>query len=479
MMPSSNKKFAVPAKPMLSPIMLLKRLAPPQAIIHIGAGTGNGEIHQWQQWEVPHALIIDADQDRLDWAEPLVAERPGWQILNTVLADTEDEIGYYQATNPDEDGLIPPERLTKLWPNLRTITNGHRPGQRLDRLLSEESCAVFNQSIPIWTFIDCLPALPILKGAGVLIDQWSVLWLRVLLQPTSGIEAGAVLENIDAFLQPHGFRCVDITESNHPAIGYAIFVRDWQAVLTPQIDGLTQTNTALAEGKAALASRRDALETEVATLTQARDLQSKLAAEGQSRVQALTQERDSLAAQANERQAQIDTLTQTTAVLTEEKTSLAERRDALQSEVAALTQARDEKSQLAAKGQTGIQPLTQERDSHAKQAVERQAQIDALTQTAATLTEEKTALAALRDALQGEVATLTRVRDEQGKLAAESKTERESLQIQLKQKGSRITQLESELAEFVARQQLLNDEMIRAEAQIDLIKDVLLREPGL
>jgi hypothetical protein len=39
--------------------------------------------------------------------------------------------------------------------------------------------------------------------------------------------------------------------------------------------------------------------------------------------------------------------------------------------------------------------------------------------------------------------------------------------------------LESKLAEYEHRQQLMHEEMVRAEGQIDLIKDVLLREPGL
>ena len=40
-------------------------------------------------------------------------------------------------------------------------------------------------------------------------------------------------------------------------------------------------------------------------------------------------------------------------------------------------------------------------------------------------------------------------------------------------------QLEAERTDLEARPHLLNEEMVRAEAQINLIKDVLLREPGL
>jgi hypothetical protein len=47
---------------------------------------------------------------------------------------------------------------------------------------------------------------------------------------------------------------------------------------------------------------------------------------------------------------------------------------------------------------------------------------------------------------------------------------------QLKEKNS---QLEKHQTELDQRQQLIHEEITRAEAQIDLIKDVLLREPGL
>jgi hypothetical protein len=42
-----------------------------------------------------------------------------------------------------------------------------------------------------------------------------------------------------------------------------------------------------------------------------------------------------------------------------------------------------------------------------------------------------------------------------------------------------MANLKAQYSESDARQRLLNDEMIKAEAQLELIKDVLLREPGL
>ena len=65
MMVSSDVKGSISTRPISNHMQLLLKLAPPQAIIHIGAGTGNGEMHQWRHWDIPHALIIDADPNRL------------------------------------------------------------------------------------------------------------------------------------------------------------------------------------------------------------------------------------------------------------------------------------------------------------------------------------------------------------------------------------------------------------------------------
>ncbi|MGZ5535994.1 MAG: hypothetical protein ACXWFP_15750, partial [Methylobacter sp.] len=162
---------------------LLRQIVPPKAVIHIGAGTGNGDMHLWRQWQVPCALILDADETRLDWAVKMATENPAWLVRSAVLAESEGEADFYNATNPAEDGLIPPEKLGGLWPNLRTSKQIRCQTQRLDNLLNDETLIALQQSSSIWTLIDCLPALPILQGAGSELDRWSILWLRVLLKP--------------------------------------------------------------------------------------------------------------------------------------------------------------------------------------------------------------------------------------------------------------------------------------------------------
>jgi len=614
-------------------IELLRRIMPPQAVIHIGAGTGNGDMHLWRQWSVPYALIIDADPTRLGWAEGLAVENPAWQIRTAVLADRNNEVDYYRASNPDQDGLISPEKLAVLWPNLHTSESMRRQTQRLDSLLCDQALTSFQQALSTWLLIDCLPVLPILEGAGVELDRWSVLWLRVLLKPLADDDTVGTLNELEIYLRPHGYRCIHVFEDNHPAAGKALFVRDWHGQLMPIIKKLSEENSVVFAEK--LTSEQNAfavnnsLQNQIGILTQVRDEQSQLAAERQAQVVTLTQEKTVLAEQrhaldqeikavkqardeqnqlAAERQAQVVTLTQEKTVLaeqrhaldqeikavkqardeqnqlaaerqaqvvalTQEKTVLAEQRHALDQEIKAVKQARDEQNQLAAERQAQVVTLTQEktvlaeqrhaldkeinavkqaRDEQSQLAVERQAQIVTLTQEKTvlaeqrhtldqeinavkqalneqsqlagerqalveTLAQEKTVLAEQGHALDQEINALKHVRDEQSRLAAERQTqvvtltkektalleelrllgeeitglskvrdeqariaievhhEFEQLQTKLHLREIHVVKLENELAERDVRQRMLNEEMIKAEAQIDLIKDVLIR----
>ena len=105
--------------------------------------------------------------------------------------------------------------------------------------------------------------------------------------------------------------------------------------------------------------------------------------------------------------------------------------------------------------------------------------MDTLTKTNATLAAEKSALAQRRDALQGEIALLIQARDEQANLVAKRDSDLELAQRRIAETDAKNLQSVSAMTELDARQHMLNDEVARAEAQIDLIKELLFREPGL
>lgn len=141
--------------------------------------------------------------------------------------------------------------------------------------------------------------------------------------------------------------------------------------------------------------------------------------------------------------------------------------------------ARDQQSKLAQEFKQQLEDLTKvheellaNRDFHVQESAGRQQQIAQLT---ASLEHQNTQAQQLKQQLeQASVA-----RDEQARLAAESQAELEKVKVALQDTDNRKNQLEAQLAELQHRQQLMNEEMVKAEGQIELIKDLLLREPCL
>ena len=364
-------------------IEITRRLCPPVGVIHVSADNGGAAFRRWSDLAIPNVWLFSASPTGGSQLRDLVAKTPGWAAEHVLLGDQEvDSTDFFVTSNPTANGPIAPEYLRPLWPNLRILETLQLLQRRLDRFLDARYAETAAQAN--WLVIDCLPALPVLEGAGRYLDQMDLISVRVVLDPADQAIDRATLPELADFLVPRGFRQVAITEDINPALGEAVFIRDWRSCG---------------------ASR-------AAILTQERDAQVKLTAERQVQLAKVTQERDAQATLAAERQAQLDKL----------------------------TQERDAQVKLVEERQAQLAKVTQERDAQAKLAAERLTQVEQLTQ---------------------------RTKSQEQEIS------------KLKQQGERSAQLEAQLLDLDNRQQLANEEMIRAEAQLDLIKDLLLRDSGM
>lgn len=505
---------------------LLQSLFPPQAVILVGVSRSQPHLFDWPSVRADNILLVDAAPEALANTRQSFPKTTAWQMRSAVLADHAGEAGFFTASNPGEDGLLPPQQLAELWPNLRTTAERTCTTQTLHALVAEPELAGLTKADDTWLVIDCLPALRILRGAGALLQRCKVISLRVLLEPLEQEEPGTTLAEAERYLAEHHFRCIHCTEENHPQIGQALFLRDdsvqhgkeiacfiqAQADLADERDNLDQQNTALLATCQALKASNTALQTEREALRQdnialaaERDALAHEKTHLAFECDKLTTELDQQTELAAERQAQLDTLAK-------ENAELLVSRNALGLEKTELAAARDEQAKLAIERQTLIETLSQEknglvavrdalakekaalaaaRDEQAKLADERRTFIEALTQ-------EKTGLAAARDALAQEKAGLVAARDEQAKLTNEHQacidaltrekadlasardnfTAERGQQTKLAaERDEHIRRLEAELQESHVRQGLLQDELVKGEAQIELIKDLLLREP--
>lgn len=466
---------------------VLALLFPMQGIVVIGAGRGQG-LEGFRS--ASSVLLVDARAECIEQMQTRAPEPPNAMAVQAVIAARRAPANFHLATKPDESALIPPEALQPLWRNLKTRdVDAVETLTLVDLLAGLEPARNFRCN---WLVIDCLPALPVLEGAGRLIDDVDVVELRCVSDSTIAAGQGASLADAAEWLEARGFRRMLQSEEAHPLLCKAVFCRDVQKVaesVSSLQSAVTRLRQACADhaqalmaeskAKAEALTRCDLLVSEVAALERARladsiafQEQSKLAmeraaqveilshakvaaeevaAERAAQLKAFTQAEAAVEKLAAERQTQLDARNKEKAALAaerdaamKEKEALAAERDALAQSKTALTRARDEQTQLAAELATRLEVLTQAKAAVERLAAERQTRVDALN-------NEKEALTAERDALAKAKAALS--------------TERDTLK--------------QSVAAGQHRQTLLQEEMSKANAQLDLIKDLLLRESRL
>lgn len=532
----------------------LRQIMPPAALIDVGIGRGIGAMHKWRGWAVPAAWLVDAESAQLVWTETLAATPPGWRIHVATLAETDGQALCYRSSNPAESGLVPTSKLAALWPNLHEEERVERPVTRLDTLLADDG--ELPQGAGWWLIVDCLPALRILQGATDTLERCSVLWLRTLLQPLPDNEAGSTLEDLQAFLAPLGFRCVQVSEGNHPALGDALFVRDWAQRLQPVIAGLRDTNEQATRQNQDLAQRLAAQEAAAQTNAKERDAKAALVSEALVKIDAASNEntelksrlaaaevarqglskraetlqeqlgqlaraRDDQAGLAGERAAQLARLTEENAKLSKEHEALSKQYTATLSELDKLGNEHkksisdfeklgneckataDELEKLGTEHKKTVSEIEKVRNEHKNSIIELE-----------KLRNERDATVSKLDLLGDEhkkmVDELEKVRNEYKKSASEREMagnelkksvdelkivgneykkalsaldklgkEHQSLKSDVQAKDTKIADLNERIGVQDQRERQLVEEIVRAEAQIELIKDLLLREGGL
>ena len=294
--------------PLAHSLQLLRHTLPPQAIIHIGAGRGQGDLHTWQNWEPEHALCIDADNDNIRHIQEKIAAHGG-QTCCALLAGQAGERIYHNASNPDENGLLPPLQLKPLWPNLREIRQEKRQAITLDELLAKPEYQALAGQKHTWLIIDCLPAQEILQGASQALKQADVVILRCLNQ--GNYPELAQLDYSQAQTQGTNFNLLaaSFIEGNHPHAGYAILVRNTaQCREEARQHEQSQQNqiAALTQQTQALTQQVQSLQQELQQTTQACDEQTRLANERQQNIQKITVNRENDAKTAAEQRQAMD-----------------------------------------------------------------------------------------------------------------------------------------------------------------------------
>ncbi|MGE8048820.1 hypothetical protein ACQKPT_11045 [Pseudomonas monteilii] len=235
----------------------------------------------------------------------------------------------------------------------------------------------------------------------------------------------------------------------------------------------------LASENARLFSACEAMQAQQGELHQALQDQTGQANARQAQIDAMVNERDQLASAC-------EALGQQHAALTTAYDQQTSQISDLRAELATLTSRNSELALINEALENQRAELTGACQTQTQLANERQARADALSATASEIASE-------RDALAKDNARLTETCEAQTRSAGEYKAHLDKVSEQRDQLQKALAEhkdtfeanqgyvhtLEREAVEYQHRQRLLEEELVKSEAQLELIKDLLLREPGL
>jgi len=315
----------------------LQVLTPPKSITLIGAGNGQGTLAQWllQQAHAPHITLVEADARQFASLQRTVAEHGSakqFTLLNEVVAPQDGMASFFVASSTAESGLLQPEALRAIWPNLQTVEvqecqavglkeflGLHLQAAHADNALPAPVESAINSQ---WLILDCLTAGSMLDKVADKLALVDVLIVRVLLDTEESAKAAQIPQAstnfVKSMLRGQGLAQAAIETTRHPAIGYVLFVRDVRTALNNQgkkhqdeqqqaeqkFMQLALTHATTERLSAESQTQAQEYAQQAAKLGKACDEQARLAQERQAQIEQLTQAKATAEKQAQE-QAQL------------------------------------------------------------------------------------------------------------------------------------------------------------------------------
>lgn len=456
-------------------VALLQQILPPTSAVVVGVNRLNPTWLSWPNLRHDRVLLIDAQAERLKAVHQNLFHTRGWQSREALLDASDGTATFHAVSHAGESGLLPDSALQLLWPNIRTQQAAERPTCRLDSLLADDAAwDQENEDSTGWLIIDCLPAVRILLGAQNHLQRCSLVAVRVLVGAAAdaGIEGSTLAEAVE-MLESAGFRHALSLEETHPDIVTAVFVRDMhfaaqgnsgavEASEAVEVSGVSEeAHQALADALAAALAEKESEAQARAEAEVARDEALAARAEAEAARAEVEAARDAL-------QSKIPELENKVAALIEERGDLThawENDVRAKEEAFAARDAERTATSEAMKARDQALAMLQKREAEFAALLKEKAELlDSRDEALRSLEEAVAEHAAALKAFEERIETLTRERDE--------------AREQFAGQTERMQQLETENAEAQRRHQLMQDEMVKAEAQIELIKDLLLREQG-
>lgn len=209
----------------------LHALYPPKNVTVVGSA-----MSVWPELldklAIKNVLLIDADSQKFKSLQELLARNENWRVVEYLLGEREETANYYLLSNPSENGLVKPEWIKALWPNITARAIEERLTGCLDTLLKN----IDHSRSQNWLVVDSLSALSILTGAENSLPSFEVVIARTVHGIVEDIPDNLCKQKIDTWMEAHGYRYVAHESERHPKVVKAIYVRDRNGMELLQVE---------------------------------------------------------------------------------------------------------------------------------------------------------------------------------------------------------------------------------------------------
>ena len=200
----------------------LSLLLPSKQALLIGAGRGDGEWVEWlKQQPAMQTTLIEADTEAYPALLKAAENQTNWHAYHDLIAESTGDTTFFTASLSSESGLLQPNKLAGIWPNIETVQ------QQTRAALSLEDFTYQNALHPDWLFINCFAAQSLLQKAESVLQHVNIIIARASHDIDSLPEAD--LANLTQQLTQHAFTLIATEPGRHNHIVYALFVKNHAA----------------------------------------------------------------------------------------------------------------------------------------------------------------------------------------------------------------------------------------------------------
>ena len=418
--------------------------APFDSIVHIGCGPYAG-LEDYAPLESKHLLLVEADPEAFAELAERHAGSESVTLVQALVRGGVGEAAFHRYSLPMLNSPLGIGRLREIYPRVELLETLPMQATALAALLSERAPALGERNLLVLDIpgqeAAVFPSLP-----QAFLEKFE--WILVFGAREPWHDGGEPLKKTAQALAGFFFETIDHS-ADDPAWPFLLLRRD----------------SAKVEMQAEL-EKRASLLVEKGTEIHRQSEQNKNL---ESQNATLRGERDSLASEKNALDARLSTLVSErdalSTSLAESKAELEKRASVLAAKATEIHQQSDRNKALESQNAT----LRIERDAL-------QAQRSTLDSRLSTLSSEHSTLVSERDALSTLLDVLTKGRVAQDEQMEKILQEKQTLLDQCDAHSARIADLEKENADLRAHTKSIDEEFGKAEGQLELIKDIFLRE---